>query len=178
MTKIVNILAGSGCGKTTTAAGIFYEMKKNGINCEFVPEFVKKWAWESRPITSTDQGYILQKQYRAEKMLYGKVDYIITDSPFLLSPVYEKYYYDNEYTKDVVLFNLEKAKKDGIEHINILLNRTKVFNPSGRYETEKQAIEIDVAIKQFLCNNELEYYEVTKKEQDEKVAEILNKIGV
>jgi len=61
MTTVINILGGSGCGKTTTAAGLFYEMKKQRISCELVQEFVKIWAYEGRDIFQRDQALILEK---------------------------------------------------------------------------------------------------------------------
>ena len=173
MTKIINILAGSGCGKTTTAAGLFYEMKKMGLSCELVQEFVKNWAYEGRDIVQSDQALILEKQYAREAILYGKVDYIITDSPFILSPIYEKFNYDENGTLAPALKLLREANQSGMEHINFLLNRTKGFDPHGRYEDEETAIKIDVAVKEFLCYHELEFYELTKNEQDAKVYEIL-----
>jgi len=176
LTKVINILAGSGCGKTTTAAGIFYEMKKQGISCELVQEFVKTWAWKGRDIFQTDQPLILEKQYAREAMLYGKVDYIITDSPFILSPIYEKFNYDENDTLVPALRLMREARDAGIQHINFLLNRTKGFDPKGRYEDEEAAIKIDVAVKQFLCDNNLDYYAVTKTDQDEKVFEIMDNL--
>ena len=85
MTKIINIIAGSGCGKTTTAAGLFYEMKKLGLSVELVQEFVKTWAWQGKEIVREDQPTILDEQHNREMMLYNKVDFIITDSPIILS---------------------------------------------------------------------------------------------
>jgi cellulose biosynthesis protein BcsQ len=177
MTKVINILAGSGAGKTTTAAGLFYELKKQGVSCELVQEFVKTWAYEGRDIVQTDQALILEKQYAREAVLYGKVDYIITDSPFILSPIYEKFNYDETDTTGPALKLLEEAKKLGVEHINFLLNRTKNFNPEGRYEDEETAIKIDVAVRDFLCYNNIDFYEVTKTAQDHKVYEIMMNIG-
>jgi len=176
MTKIINILGGSGCGKTTTAAGLFYEMKKQGVSCELVQEFVKTWAYEGRDILQEDQALILEKQYAREAVLYGKVDYIITDSPFILSPIYERFNYDANDTEVPALKILAGAKDNGVEYINFLLNRTKPFNHEGRYEDEETAKRIDVAVKEFLVYNNLDFYEITRSDQDNKVYEILQNI--
>lgn len=177
MTKVINILAGSGAGKTTTAAGIFYEMKKMGISCELVQEFVKTWAWEGRNIELSDQPEILEQQYAREAVLYGKVDYIITDSPFILSPIYEMFNYDEARTKETALRLMRDARDSGVEHINFLLNRTKKFDPKGRYEDEENAMKVDIAVKDFLVDNNIGYYEVTKLDQDAKVYEIMRRAG-
>jgi len=176
VTKILNILGGSGCGKTTTAAGLFYEMKKMGVSCELVQEFVKLWAYEGRDIVQSDQALILEKQYSREVPFYGKVDYIITDSPFILSPIYERFNYDANDTEGPALKLMQGAKKQGVEHINFLLNRTKTFSTEGRFEDEETAKRIDVAVKEFLEYNELEYYETTRSDQDHKVFEIMQQL--
>ena len=176
MTKVLNVLGGSGCGKTTTAAGLFYEMKKLGISCELVQEFVKTWAYEGRNIVQKDQALILEKQYTREAVLYGKVDYIITDSPFILSPIYERFNYDANDTEGPALKLMEDVKRQGVQHINFLLNRTKDFSPEGRYEDEETAKKIDVAVKEFLVYNKLDFYETTRSEQDNKVFEIMQQL--
>jgi len=173
MTKVINIITGSGAGKTTTAAGIFYEMKKQGISCEYVQEWVKQWAWSGRKIVEEDQPTIFENQYKKEALLYGKVDYIITDSPYILSPIYEQFYFGTNHTKEPALNAL---KEDVANHQFFILNRTKPFKSEGRYETEEQAIKVDLAVKQFLCDNDIEFYEVTKLNQDAKVYEIVYEV--
>jgi hypothetical protein len=145
------MLGGSGLGKSTTAAGLYHRMKSDGFNVELVREYVKAWAWSGTKIGQYDQIYIFGKQSRSEYMLYGKVDYIITDSPIILSPVYEKFYNNGESMIEVAALKfLEKAENNGIQHVNFLLERKKKFNPEGRYETEEQAIEVDKRVSIFL----------------------------
>jgi ATP:corrinoid adenosyltransferase len=91
-TKVINMFGGSGIGKSTTAAGLYHQMKLQGLNVELVREYVKGWAWAGTKVNTYDQVYIFGKQARSEYMLYGKVDYIVTDSPILLSPIYDRYY--------------------------------------------------------------------------------------
>lgn len=145
------MLGGSGLGKSTTAAGLYHRMKSEGLNVELVREYVKAWAWSGTKVGQYDQIYIFGKQARSEYMLYGKVDYIITDSPIILSPVYEKFYNDGDSMVEVAALKfLEKAENNGIQHINFLLERKKKFNPEGRYETEEQAKEVDKRVSLFL----------------------------
>ena len=40
-TIVVNLIGGPGSGKSTTAAGLFYNLKKLGINCEMALEYAK-----------------------------------------------------------------------------------------------------------------------------------------
>lgn len=36
--KVINLIAGPGAGKSTTAAGVFSRLKFNDINCELVTD--------------------------------------------------------------------------------------------------------------------------------------------
>jgi hypothetical protein len=44
MTKIINLFGGPGIGKSTQAAGLYYEMKKLNMNVEMPYEFPKLLA--------------------------------------------------------------------------------------------------------------------------------------
>jgi len=172
-TKVINMLGGSGLGKSTTAAGLYHAMKLQGYNVELVREYVKNWAWSGQKVNQYDQIYIFGKQARSEYMLYGKVDYIITDSPILLSPVYEKFYNDGfSMIEDAALKFLQKAHNNNVEHINFLLERKKKFNPEGRYETEEQAKEVDRQVKLFLDDNNIKYENIDCSD-DERISLIM-----
>ena len=158
MTIVVNMLGGSGLGKSTTAAGLYHRMKLEEKNVELVREYVKNWAWDGKKVGQYDQIYIFGKQARSEYMLYNKVDFVVTDSPIILSPVYEKFYNNGEsMIEEAALKFLKKAEANGIRHVNFLLERKKKFNPEGRYETEEQAMQVDVEVKNFLINNNIPY---------------------
>jgi len=180
MTKVINLLGGSGTGKSTLAAGLFYEMKKMGLEAELVNEYVKKWAWTGRKVGALDQVYIFGKQAKSEHDLYGKVDYIITDSPLLLSPIYEKYYSSDgeSIVESSVLAHIAKAEENGVTHLNFLIPRTKPFNPKGRFETEEAAKMIDSLVESYLIKKDIPFTRLTNVEHDDKVQEILKLVGV
>ena len=48
MTKVINLFGGPGAGKSTTAAGLFYEMKVRDIKCELVTEYAKDMTYEKQ----------------------------------------------------------------------------------------------------------------------------------
>lgn len=161
------MLGGSGIGKSTAAAGLYHEMKLRGTNVELVREYVKNWAWDGKKIGQYDQIYIFGKQSRSEYMLYGKVDYVITDSPILLSPIYEKYYNNGEsIIEEAAVKFLDKAKSNGVQHINFLLERQKQFNPEGRYETEEQAKQVDLEVRKFISYHNIDYHLVNCSDED------------
>lgn len=154
MTTLINLYAGSGCGKSTTAADVFVQMKKNGIVCELITEYVKTWAWRNRPITAFDDVYITAKQLHREAALYGKVDYIITDSPIGLGAIYEKLYNpDSRMMLDLCRELRKRQDVSGLRVVNCLLKRTKPYVQAGRYEDERAARRVDAICEEFLRTN-------------------------
>ena len=153
MTQIINLYGGPGTGKSTSASYLFYLLKSEGKNAELVREYVKDWAWEGRHINHYDQFYFFGKQARRESLLYGKVDYIITDCPVMIGS-----YYANLYTPKTVATGIEavtkafyeQAASDGHIHKHVFLTRTKEYNPLGRFQTEDQAKDMDFGMRQML----------------------------
>jgi hypothetical protein len=153
MTTVINLFGGSGCGKSTTAALLFARMKLAGIHVELVREYVKFWAWNDRKVREWDQLYLLGKQSAYESMLYGKVDYIVTDSPMLLAGIYQDYRSQGKdtYVSSAAQSFMAHAEERGVTYKNFFLNRIKPFDPRGRYETEDQAKRVDEFVYDYLC---------------------------
>lgn len=166
MTKVINLLGGSGLGKSTLAAGLFHAMKTQGLHAELVREYVKMWAWEGTKIGQFDQIYITGKQARAEYRLYHKLDYLVTDSPIVLAPIYEEFYLGDSIVLASVKKFLDAAKKAGIQHMNFLLARNKPFDSRGRYETEETALRVDAFVRAKLMDWEMPFTEVTCADAD------------
>jgi nicotinamide riboside kinase len=177
MTVVVNMLGGSGIGKSTTAAGLYSAMKSADMNVELVREYVKSWAWDGKKVGQYDQIYIFGKQARSEYMLYDKVDFIITDSPILLSPIYEKYYNGESMIEEAAVKFLNKAKSNGVVHENFVLERNKQFNPQGRYETEEQAKEVDQVVRNFLKEKDISY-ELVDCSDEQRVPQMLRYLQI
>jgi len=167
-TLVVNLFAGPGAGKSTTAAGVFFDLKTRGINCEIAAEFAKDLTWEERHRTFTDQIYIFGKQYHRIHRLMGKVDVIITDSPLLLTPVY-----DGE--KRPTLEKLVVEEHNKMWTYNVYLKRKKPFNPKGRIHGEEHAKDIDYAVADMLLKHDIlfETFDGTTEGKDAIVKKIL-----
>jgi len=147
---VINLFSGPGAGKSTAAAQIFAELKWQGYSCELVTEFAKEKVWEESFKVLDDQIYIFGKQVHKMRRLVGKVDIIITDSPLLLSLVYDKS--QNENLKKLVLdVNME------FTNLNIFLRRKKNYVDSGRMQDEVMARELDVKIFDMLLTNGFEH---------------------
>ena len=167
-TLVVNLFAGPGAGKSTTAAGVFFELKTRGINCELAAEYAKDLCWEERTRTFDDQIYIFGQQYHRIFRLLGQVSVVITDSPLLLTPVYDA-------EKRPTLKKLVLEEHNKMWTYNVFLKRKKVFNPKGRNHNEEQSKDIDYAVADMLLENDVlfETFEGTAEGKDAIVKKIL-----
>ena len=153
MTKIINLFGGPGSGKSTTAALLFGRMKLLGYNVELVTEFAKQMVWQERQkILTHQQSYVHAKQLHYLDSVVGKVDYIVTDSPTLLSAIYAPTPYTEGFDDFVINTFIQ------YDNLNFFIERLKQYNPVGRNQTQSEAIEIDNKIKTFLYENNIFHY--------------------
>lgn len=148
-TTVIELLGGPGSGKSTLAADIFVRMKQQGIRAELIPEHVKYWAWESKPVGPFDQIYLFGQQVRHESRLYGKVDYIISDSPVIMYPVYEETYQGHSIIRPSVLAFIQATAAKGILRSTFALPRVVHYEAVGRFETDSQVQTIDDNLEAF-----------------------------
>jgi hypothetical protein len=130
--KILNLFGGPGAGKSTTAAGLFYEMKKRRLEVELVTEYAKDMVWENRQNILDDQIYVFAKQQRRINRLRShQVDWVITDSPIMLGLVYLRNGVLSQNFNHLVMevFN-------SFENHNFLLQRNFDYNPVGRNQAD------------------------------------------
>lgn len=150
-TKVVNLFGGPGTGKSTTAAGLFAELKLRGVNCELVSEYAKDKAWElgstsiGTPMVFQAQEYIFAKQHFRFRRCARDVDLIITDSPLLLGLIYKPATFDLPSLGLVI-----REAHTLYDSLNIFLVRTKDYNPKGRLQTEEKARALDIDIREML----------------------------
>jgi hypothetical protein len=151
--KIVNLFAGPGAGKSTTAAGLFYLMKIEGFSVELITEYAKEKVYEGHFGTLSDQIYIFGKQQRRAKKLIGHVEYAITDSPLMLSTLYNKDLSDS--FEDLVY-----ETYSSYENINFFINRCKPYVKIGREQDESEAIALDNKLIRLLSNWAIDYEKI------------------
>ena len=77
MTKVINFIGGSGCGKSLMSALVFAELKMKHLSVEYIQEYSKQLVWANNMDLLNDQYHVSIKQYNRIKMMEDKVDYII-----------------------------------------------------------------------------------------------------
>ena len=167
MTKVLIGLCGApSVGKSTTAAKLFSRLKDMGLDVELVTEFCKTWAWDEREITPYSQFYFFGKQSYSESRLFNKVDYIVTDSPVLLSAFYQEYYNNDSSLSPACKEFYSKVAKDDIKVLNFYLTRKKKYIQKGRFQNEQQANDVAKALKNWLDSEGYSYYYVDCSDKD------------
>jgi 2-phosphoglycerate kinase len=175
MSKIVNLFGGPGIGKSSIANGLTYKLKKKHITCDNPYEFPKVLAWDENHSAIKDQLYVLANQHRGIVKSFGKVDYIILDSPIILSLVYRSVYKGLEYPATLYGDSFDKMVLDihnQYDTLNILLKRTDGgFNEKERYQTIDESKMLDEEIEKTLTTHNIPY--ITIEVGDETVNDIL-----
>lgn len=152
---VVNLYAGPGSGKSTTCAGVFSKLKLAGVNCEMALEYAKDKVWESSFKVLDNQIYVFGKQLHRLWRLKDQVDVIITDSPLLLSILYDSS--KNENFKNLIL-----DQYNSFNNLNYFIQRNDEYNPKGRMQTLKEAKELDTELSDILHNLHITHTVVCK----------------
>ena len=146
-TTVVNLFGGPGSGKSTTAAGVFHALKQRGISVEMAHEYAKDLCWEENPRIAHQLSVFAEQHWRLFRLV-GKVDFIVTDSPLLLSLVYAGGMM-TAFRKMVI------EEHHRFKSLNLFIERVKSYQPEGRYQDEAGARAIDDQIRAMLLANEI-----------------------
>ena len=148
---VVNLFGGPCVGKSTLAAKLYSELNKTEYTVELAHEFAKEICWDGNEKLLKNQLYILGNQLHRIERLNGKVDIIITDSPLLLSIIYNDMF---ENMKDITFETHHRYN-----NYNIFLGRDKNrrFINEGRKHNAKESIKLDNKIKNMLDKNSISY---------------------
>jgi adenylate kinase family enzyme len=182
MTKIINLFCGPGGGKSSIAAGLTYKLKKKHISCDNPYEFPKLLAWDNNGEAVKDQLYVLANQHRGITKSWGKVDYIILDSPIFLSLIYKNYYDGNDsYPQKLYGNSFDSMVLDifnQYDNINILLERNNdgEHNEKERYQTLDMSKNLDLVIEEKLNYYNIPYHKI--KVGDNTLNDILEYLSI
>ena len=153
---IVNLFGVPGAGKSTGAAYIFSQLKMKGINAELITEFAKDKVWENNEKVFKNQLYLFGKQSFRISRVQDEVDVIVTDSPLLLSILYNQ--------TPILGENFNQLVYDvftSYNNINYLIRRTKPYNPSGRMQTEEESNALAQPMVDLLTNWNVPYSNIS-----------------
>jgi hypothetical protein len=155
--NVVNLYAGPGAGKTTTAVGIFTLLKLHNIESEYVPEFAKDLVWEERAKTFRNQFYLYGKQQHRLWRCSDQVKVIVTDAPLLHNNIYG-IVYNREGSDKFYEYIFDEVAQ--YNNINFFIERKKPYMEYGRNEDEGQAKYIDDFIKNYLTEHGFDYISI------------------
>jgi hypothetical protein len=152
---VVNLFGAPGTGKSTTAAGVFFQLKWRGLKVELVGEYAKDVVWEERFSLLQDQLYVLAKQWRRIHRLRDQVDYAVVDSPIPLSHVYSAR--QDDITNSEEFRALVDQVYRSFSNVSYLLERTKPYHRYGRAHTEEEAGQLQREIEAMLASWNYDY---------------------
>lgn len=154
--KVINLFAGPGTGKSTTAAALFAELKYRNVNAELIQEAAKDAAWEGRSGKFfAAQQYILGEQSWRQWRLRDDVDIAVTDSPLPMGLVYMQ--------EDFPAKSLQLQVMEDFHHydnFNVFITRNKPYNNKGRMQNEDEAKVLDGKIKRMLLEQGILHIEL------------------
>ena len=153
--KVLNLYGPPCAAKSTIAAYVFSMLKMHGVNCELINEFAKDMSWEKNDSVMSDQLFMFANQWHKMYRCYGQTDLLITDSPLLLSPLY-----NSDSTIDRQFREIVYAMDDKFFNINYLIKRVVKYDTTGRVHDERQSDQIAVELKKMLDSSHVPYTEL------------------
>jgi hypothetical protein len=145
--KVINLIGGANTGKTCTALGLTYQMKRAGLRVKYVPEYAEDMVYEERSNILGDQLYILAKQNRRLHRLRDRVDWVVTDSPLLFGLVYASPSDHPELGAAI------RKYWDSYDNVSFLLPRDYSFryDPVGRVQqSHEEAHRYDILAEHYM----------------------------
>lgn len=168
---VINLIGGPGAGKSTEMAGLFYFLKKRGVNCEMATEYVKDKAWEEDYRAMDDQIYIIGKQFHRISRLIDKVDIVIMDTSLLSSIIYDK-------NKSEALKQLCVDAFNRFNNMVFFIDRGyTAFKNEGRRESFDEARAIDAKYLKLMDELDIPYIKVTNDNAIDTIINILKDTG-
>jgi predicted ATP-dependent serine protease len=149
--NVINIFGGPGIGKSTLAAQIYTELKKRHINIEYIPEYPKELVYEERLLTLKDQIYVFAHQHHKIWTAAKHNQVVVTDSPIILSTVYNP-----ETSINFRALILEMHNK--FNSMNIVLKRNpETHTMVGRVHSLTESISLDRRIVDVLVEEGIDF---------------------
>jgi adenylate kinase family enzyme len=153
MGNVVNCFGGPGVGKSTLAARLYSELKQQHIDVEYVNEYAKELVYQENRLALKDQILVFANQYHRLWTAAQHNHVVITDSPIILSAIYNP-----DTSTNFRALTIEMHMR--FTSINILLKRTtQAHTMTGRIHSLTESISIDNRIRALLDEQQIEYEE-------------------
>jgi len=171
---VVNLIGGPGVGKSIITHELVAKIKRKFYSCDISAEYIKKKLREQALKVIQSQIYIFGKQQFQLFTMKDEVDVIITDSPILLSAIYDKS--ECPHLKALIL-------KEYNSYTNLMYyierDPSIPYEKEGRYQDLKGAKKVDKRVKDFLHENEIPYETligIGKKSRKQVVKDVVKKL--
>jgi hypothetical protein len=155
---VINLFGGPNVGKSTYAAHLYAQMKIRGLSVALVNEVAQEMIFEGRmDVLEGDQLLVFAEQNRKVLRVANRFDYVISDSPIILSNIYfnEKMcIYDKASFQQFVLSTFNQYR-----NVNIFLERAVEWghNMAERRHNAEEARELDMEIRNYLAINRIPF---------------------
>lgn len=168
-TLVINLIGGPCSGKSTIAAELFARLKKMGIHCELVSEYIKDRIYEENQTMPKNQIAIFGMEHYNISNKLGKVDVIVHDGSFINNIIYKTE--ENKYFDDLIISEYKR-----FWNLDFFIKRGNIeFETYGRIHNLKQSKELDKIIKETYDSYELSYIEVESRDAVDKIIPIVLK---
>lgn len=162
-TLVINLIGGPCSGKSTVAAELFARMKKMGIHCELVTEYIKDRIYDNHNSVINDQIFLFAQELHQLKNKLEKVDIIVHDGSLLLNINYDK---DNNYQ----LYDLIVSEYKKFNNLDFFLLRNNIkFENYGRIHNIEESLNIDNNIKNIYHKYNINFIELDSKDSVDKI---------
>lgn len=164
-TLVVNLFSGPGAGKSTFMGGIFWELKWEAVNIEMTQEYAKEMVWEGSLSKLDDQIYIFGKQHRRLVRLDNKLDVMVTDSPIILSTIYDEIYKGDNYDRELRSLIVKRFRT--YNNLNFFIQRNpEHYDTRGRVQDLEQAVMVDNKVLSFLADYNIPYHTIFSEKKN------------
>lgn len=173
-TKIINLFGAAGSGKSTQAYGIAYKLKLANLSAEYIHEYVKNKVFLGDHNILMKQNYIFEKQRFYQNVALGQTDYIICDSPVVLSAFYGKKYNNPHISEEWLTYVWSEFNKQSNINFFITRNPNVQFEESGRMQKSEESLQDQSDMRLWLNEHNINYTEI--QSSDIAVSKMIEKI--
>lgn len=160
----IGLIGAPGCGKSTLAAYVFAMLKDRGIDGELVNEYIREHVNKHKRVPSiTFQSVIYERQLEKEKIIPPNLEFMVTDSPHILSYIFASLYIDYNDPDQVELLGdlylkFLRQSRDAYDLIYVLdHNHPPKMDDGVRYQTDEEMDLLKQTIPAFLDMHKMSY---------------------